>query len=115
MPFEVNAGRMIAATKSLLTPIFQNKLDELKFKMQKQPIHDLDKAITQMEYLMDIGDFDHLKSNYINQSFVESHNLDVYFLFLIIFMLAIKIFARFFKFFLTCICCRKNKSKTKYE
>jgi hypothetical protein len=115
LPYEVTGEKLIHLTTELLKPKFQDHLDQLQFKMQKLPTNDLERALLEMEYLMDIGDFDHLKSNYINQSFVESHNLDVYFLFLIIFMLAIKIFAMFFKFFLTCICCRKNKSKTKYE
>ena len=108
MPFEVNAGRMIAATKSLLTPIFQNKLDELKFKMQKQPIHDLDKAITQMEYLMDIGGFEHLKSNLVNQNFIEKSNIDVYVIFLLIYLISLIIFLKTVLYFVLLIFGKKT-------
>ena len=59
----MTSEKLINFTGQLLSDKFQTHLDDLQFKMSKMPTHDLDLALSHMEYLMDIRHFDHLKSN----------------------------------------------------
>ena len=110
MPYDLTGQKLIELTNLLLQPEYQDKLDELQMKMAKMPVHDLDVALTHMEYLMEIGNFDHLKSNIVNQSAIEILNLDVYIVlfFIVLCMTLINLSVIYFIFYIPI----SNKIKT---
>ena len=89
MPYELTSEKLISFTHELLSEKFQTKLDEMQWKMHQQPQHDLDYALNQIEYLMNIGNFDHLKSNIVEQGILEYSNIDVWFVLLILFLFTV--------------------------
>ena len=86
MPYEFDAAKLISLTRELLGSKFQDQLDLMQWKMQQQPQHDLDYALDQLEYLMTIGNFDHLKSNLAEQNLFEYSNVDVWAVLILLFL-----------------------------
>ena len=99
MPYEVTTYELQRLTTLLLTSKYQEKLDNIQIKMMKMPQTDLQKALENMEYLMEIGNLDHFKLNLLNQSWIERTNLDVYFICVLIAFFSILMFLKFTKYF----------------
>lgn len=71
----------------MLTDAYQNTAKKLMFKIKNQPRTDLDRALDELEYLMTIENFDHLKPTQIN--LVDYYNIDVYAFLLAVFTVLI--------------------------
>lgn len=111
MPYDLTGNKLIELTNLLLLPKFQDKLYNLQMKMKKMPVADLDLAISHMEYLMEIGNFDHLKSNMVNQTFIEYTNIDVAIVLILLFSCTLMLNLSFLHF----IFYRMLPSKVKTE
>jgi len=114
LPYEVTGKKLVQLVNTALTTKYLEKARELQMKMEKMPINDLELAVSNIEYLIEIGNFDHLKSNIVNQSFIEYNNLVVYCVLMMFFILVLLITIRIFMMLYKKIWKGQN-TKTKKE
>jgi len=76
LPQDVTPESVIDSINEILNGDYQETARQLKFKIENQPQTDLERALNELEYLMKIKNFDHLKPQKISS--MEYYNLDVF-------------------------------------
>ena len=61
LPQDVTPESVIESINEILSGDYQETARQFKFKMENQPKTDLERALNELEYLMKIKNFDHLK------------------------------------------------------
>ena len=104
-PSQFKSEKVKETILKLLSSEFEERAKDIQFRIQNQPVTDLDYALRQIEYLMKTGDFNHLKPAAI--PFIEYYNIDVYIS--ILFLLSpVYLFIKY-------ICCLRFRTKVKTE
>ena len=69
LPQDVTPESVIESINEVLNGDYQETARQFKFKMENQPQTDLVRALNELEYLMKIKNFDHLKPQKIRPVF----------------------------------------------
>ena len=69
LPQDVTPESVIESINEVLNGDYQETARQFKFKMENQPQTDLERALNELEYLMKIKNFDHLKPQRIRPVF----------------------------------------------
>ena len=81
LPQDVTPESVIESIIEILNGDYQETAREFKFKIENQPQTDLERALNELEYLMKIKNFDHLKPQKIRPVFTFLNSCSVFYTF----------------------------------
>ena len=70
LPQDVTPESVISSINEIMKGDYQETARQFKFKIEHQPQTDLERALNELEYLMKIKNFDHLKPQKIRPVFI---------------------------------------------
>ena len=78
LPQDVTPESVISSINEIMHGNYQETARQFKFKIENQPQTDLERALNELEYLMKIKNFDHLKPQKIRPVFLFRNPVMVY-------------------------------------
>ena len=77
LPQDVTPESVISSINEIMHGNYQETARQFKFKIENQPQTDLERALNELEYLMKIKNFDHLKPQKIRLVFISKSGNDL--------------------------------------